>query len=128
MQERLAGPFLSLPPPALILLTPPLLRSLFTSLLPPSSPLPSSLVQIPDDWKAPYYEKTPGEESQIFEFLQQNVLFSHLGRKDFEEMVGAFQKVRRPMSIIGFNVVCTGSRREERDTAASFWMCSAMVQ
>ena len=85
-------------------------------------------MQIPDDWKAPYYEKTPGEESQIFEFLQQNVLFSHLGRKDFEEMVGAFQKVRRPMSIIGITGVCTVSWREERDTAASIWMYSAMVQ
>ena len=77
-------------------------------------------MQIPDDWKAPYYEKSPGEESQIFEFLQNNVLFSHLGRKDFEEMVGAFQKVRQPLSIIGFNDVCTGSRSEKRERHSGF--------
>ena len=50
----------------------------------------------PQGWRAPKYRKSAEEEKQLFSFIQNNVLFNHLGRADFEDIVGAFQLVSFP--------------------------------
>ena len=57
-------------------------------------------LEINDDYKPPFHEKTKGESTFIAEALQKNFVFENLDKHDLKPLVGAFEKVQVPKDDI----------------------------